>query len=73
MAFNKDFLMGFLSGTVVGAVGYRVYEQNNGQLKNLIQQGSQFGLETEKAEPTIEDLVLQKERLEDLIAEQEMQ
>ena len=24
MALNKDFLMGFLSGTVVGAVGYRL-------------------------------------------------
>ena len=25
---NRDFLMGFVSGTVVGAVGYRLYEQN---------------------------------------------
>ena len=37
MAFNKDFLMGFLSGTVVGAVGYRLYEQNGGQLQRLVQ------------------------------------
>ena len=69
MALNRDFLMGFLSGTVVGAVGYRVYEQNNGQLKNLIQQAPQFGLGQESAAPSVEDLVLQKERLEDLIAE----
>ena len=72
MAFNKDFLMGFLSGTVVGAVGYRVYEQNNGQLKNLIQQAPQFGVSQLQAEPTVEDLVLQKERLEDLIAEKQV-
>ncbi|MGN1400796.1 MAG: hypothetical protein ACI4XL_04765 [Bacillus sp. (in: firmicutes)] len=69
MVVNKDFLMGFLSGTVAGAVGYRVYEQHNGQLKNLIQQAPPFGLGQEKVEPSVEDLVLQKERLEDLIAE----
>ncbi|MFB5664052.1 hypothetical protein [Alteribacillus sp. HJP-4] len=30
-------MMGFVSGTVVGAVGYRLYEQNQGQLSQLIQ------------------------------------
>lgn len=78
MALNKDFLSGFISGTVVGAVGYRLYEQNSGQLQSLIQQKTQFGLpqpqqngEDNQAAPTIEELVAQKERLEDLIAEQE--
>ncbi len=72
MPLNKDFLMGFLSGTVVGAVGYRLYEQNNGQLQNLIQQAPQFGFSGgTKAEPTLEELALQKERLEDLIAEKQ--
>ena len=73
MALNKDFLMGFLSGTVVGAVGYRVYEQNNGQLRNLIQQSPQIGLTAPHVTPelTVEDLVSQKERLEDLIAEKQ--
>jgi hypothetical protein len=73
MALNKDFLMGFLSGTVVGAVGYRVYEQNNGQLRNLIQQSPQIGLAAPHVTPelTVEDLVSQKERLEDLIAEKQ--
>lgn len=74
MALNKDFLMGFVSGTVVGAVGYRLYEQNSGQLKSLIQpQGgfTQFESIGTSAQPTVEELVAQKERLEDLIAEQE--
>lgn len=76
MALNKDFLMGFVSGTVVGAVGYKLYEENGGQLKSLIQPaGSTFGgnlpaPENESSEPSLEDLVSQKERLEDLIAEQ---
>ena len=42
MALNKDFLMGFLSGTVVGAVGYRLYEQNSGQLQRLVQPKGAF-------------------------------
>lgn len=34
---TRDFWMGFITGTVVGAVGYRLYEQNNGQLQRLVQ------------------------------------
>ena len=76
MAMNKDFLMGFVSGTVVGAVGYRLYEQNSDQLKQLIQQApspSEFGgfSDAHAAAPSVEELVAQKERLEDLIAEQQ--
>ena len=71
--FNRDFWLGFVSGTVVGAAGYRLYEQNSGQLNNLIQQAPQFGCKTAHVQPTLEELVAQKERLEDLIAEQEMQ
>ncbi|WP_413304366.1 hypothetical protein AA0X95_00835 [Bacillus sp. 1P10SD] len=70
MAFNRDFLMGFVSGTVVGAVGYRLYEQNNGQLKSLIQNNvPALSFQAPRAELTMEELVSQKERLEDLIAE----
>lgn len=80
MAMNKDFLMGFVSGTVVGAVGYRLYEQNSGQLKQLIQQAPSpvnFGGANNNATagntsvPSVEELVAQKERLEDLIAEKQ--
>jgi gas vesicle protein len=34
---TRDFWIGFITGTVVGAVGYRLYEQNNGQLQRLVQ------------------------------------
>ncbi|MFC0524475.1 hypothetical protein ACFFGV_12945 [Pontibacillus salicampi] len=79
MVMNKDFLMGFVSGTVVGAVGYRLYEQNQGQLSQLIQNPGMSGMQSAqglqtvpKQDLTIEDLVAQKERLEDLIAEKKV-
>lgn len=78
MVLNKDFMMGFVSGTVVGAVGYRLYEQNQGQLSQLIQNpgipsmNSLPSLSTNQNEVTMEDLIAQKERLEDYIAEKKV-
>ncbi|QHE51556.1 hypothetical protein [Pontibacillus sp. HMF3514] len=84
MAFNQDFLMGFVSGTVVGAVGYRLYEQNGAQLSSLVQSSplnmgmgtspySQQETGTQHSyEPSIEELVAQKEKLDDLIAEKKL-
>ena len=72
MTLNKDFLMGFLSGTVVGAVGYRLYEQNGGQLQRLIQPQGNFNQTMSSYQPSIEELVAQKERLEDMIAEKQV-
>ena len=69
MAFNRDFLMGFLSGTVVGAVGYRLYEQNSDQLHRLVQPKGAFPQAAASYQPSMEELVAQKERLEDMIAE----
>ncbi|ANS52384.1 hypothetical protein BM86_20360 [Bacillus thuringiensis] len=73
MAFNRDFLMGFVSGAVVGAVGYRLYEQNDGQLQRLVQPNVAFGGRTSEGgtsyQPSVEELMAQKERLEDMIAE----
>lgn len=66
MVLNKDFMMGFVSGTVVGAVGYRLYEQNQGQLSQLIQNpgipsmNSLPSLSTNQNEVTMEDLIAQK-------------
>jgi gas vesicle protein len=34
---TRDFWIGFITGTVFGAVGYRLYEHNNGQLQRLVQ------------------------------------
>ena len=72
MTLNKDFFMGFLSGTVVGAVGYRLYEQNGGQLQRLIQPQGTFNQTMSSYQPSIEELVAQKERLEDMIAEKQV-
>ncbi|MEX0415210.1 MULTISPECIES: hypothetical protein [Bacillus] len=73
MAFNRDFLMGFVSGAVVGAVGYRLYEQNGGQLQRLVQPNAAFGGGAPEGvasyQPSVEELMAQKERLEDMIAE----
>ena len=72
MALNQDFLLGFVSGTVAGAVGYRLYEQNSGQLQRLLQPTQGFLQQAPSQQPSLEELVAQKERLEDLIAEQQM-
>jgi hypothetical protein len=72
MAFNQDFLLGFVSGTVVGAVGYRLYEQNSGQLQKLLQPAQGFRPQAGAQQPSLEELVAQKERLEDLIAEMKL-
>ncbi|MGR9047495.1 hypothetical protein ACQ4XT_02420 [Halobacillus faecis] len=79
MVLNKDFMMGFVSGTVVGAVGYRLYEQNQGQLSQLIQNPAAQNLNPLAQAPSpnhnelsVEDLIAQKERLEDYIAEKKV-
>lgn len=78
MAFNNDFFMGFVSGTVVGAVGYRIYDQNGDQLNRLIQsqsfnmgnQGNNNRMNGQT--PTLEELIAQKEKIEDIIAEKNL-
>ena len=54
-------------------VGYSIYEQKGSQLNKLIQPScGQAVVSEDGAEPVLEDLVAQKERLEDLIAEKKM-
>jgi hypothetical protein len=66
--------VGFFTGTVVGAVGYRMIEQNNGQLQRLLQmQPMGMGGSALGSEPSLEELVSQKERLEDMITERNLQ
>ena len=48
-----------------------MYEENKGQLCNLIQQTPSCGTEVPQAQPTLEELMAQKEHLEDIIAEKE--
>ncbi|GAJ26984.1 hypothetical protein JCM15457_1939 [Liquorilactobacillus sucicola DSM 21376 = JCM 15457] len=74
--FDKDFLAGFVSGAVVGATGYKLLEDNAGDLKRLVKStGNSLKTSTSgnlNAEPTLEELTMQKENLEDLIAEKEL-
>lgn len=52
-------------------MGYRLYEQYGDQLKSLVLPACAPVIKavTSGAEPTLEELMVQKERLEDLIAE----
>lgn len=67
----KEFWVGFLAGAVTGVVGYRLYEENGSQLQKLIAPACGQAV-TEGGNPSLEELVAQKERLEDLIAEKKM-
>lgn len=69
---TRDFVIGFLAGAVTGVVGYKLYEQNGGQLQRLIRPEVGQATEVNGAEPELEELVAQKERLEDLIAEKKL-
>jgi hypothetical protein len=73
VVLTRDFLIGFLAGAVTGVVGYRVYEQNSGQLQRILRPQAGQVDNTTGAEPDLEDLVAQKERLEDLIAERKLE
>jgi protein-arginine kinase activator protein McsA len=75
--FNKDFLAGFISGAVIGATGYKLYEENAGDLGRLVKNAGKtvtgkVSIAT-NGKPTLEELIMQKENLEDLIAEQELE
>ncbi|WP_277297062.1 hypothetical protein [Succinatimonas hippei] len=80
---DKNLLFGFAAGCVLGAVGYKFYNEHKDDIEEKIKglknlkvlkvPGSSEAKE-EKAEEsndemTLEELEAQKERLEDLIAE----
>ena len=46
-----------------------LYEQNGGQLQRLVQPQGAFNQTASSYQPSVEELVSQKERLEDMIAE----
>lgn len=72
MVITRDFLIGFAVGVATGVVGYRLYEQNSGQLQRLVKPEADQNSGTSAVEPELEELVAQKERLEDLIAEKNL-
>jgi hypothetical protein len=75
MAINSNHVSGFIVGIGVAAVGFYVYKMNQAQVDEwLRRQGINFPEVADKdaAAMTLEELVTEKERLEDLIAEREM-
>ncbi|HLQ39722.1 MAG TPA: hypothetical protein VK118_02015 [Tetragenococcus sp.] len=74
--FDRDFFAGFVSGAIVGATGYKLYEENTGDLQRLVKRtGASVGTQAKPAlssDPSLEELIMQKENLEDLIAEKEV-
>ena len=75
MSINTDQVTGFVIGIGAAALGLYLYKRNQGQVDEwLRQQGiavPQTGGVKER-EMSLEDLVREKERLEDLIAEREV-
>lgn len=75
MGVNKDHVTGFVVGVGVAATGYYVYMKNKDKVDAfLIKNG--INVNTAKADDlstlTLEELLLKKEQVEDIIAEKEM-
>lgn len=77
---DKNLLFGFAAGCVLGAVGYKFYNEHKDDIDEKIKGLKNFkvpGVNDAKEEKTdesneemtLEELEAQKERLEDLIAE----
>jgi len=75
MAINSNHVTGFVIGLGVAAVGFYAYKKNQAAVDDwLRRQGVQVpAAGTQDATAmTLEELVTEKERLEDIIAEREM-
>lgn len=75
MGINSDHIIGFLLGLGGAAVGYHFYKKNKEVIDAFINDVRQTGRPaTPEAfnDLTLEEMMLVKERLEDLIAEKEM-
>ncbi len=76
MAVNTDHVTGFVAGIGAAALGFYLYKQNQQKVDQwLRQQGihlPQSGVKDER-NLSLEELTREKERLEDLIAEREVQ
>ncbi len=76
MAINSDHVTGFVVGLGASSLGFYLYKQNQHRVDDwLRQQGinvPQTGAKDETG-MSLEELTREKERLEDLIAEREIQ
>ncbi len=75
---NKTIVLSFLGGLVIGAVGYKFYNENKDTIKSKLKEAGIVpscgdsgccGGRNCSADLNLEELMAQKERLEDLIAE----
>lgn len=77
---DKNMLFGFAAGCVLGAVGYKFYNDHKDDIDEKIKglknfkvlngnEGNEEKAPESNEEMTLEELEAQKERLEDLIAE----
>jgi hypothetical protein len=76
MDINSNHVAGFAVGVGAAALGFYLYKQNQERIDHwLRQQGIQLPQGGAKAdsEASLQDLIREKERLEDLIAEREAQ
>jgi len=73
--FTRDHVIGFLGGLGVSALGFYLYKKNQAKVDEFLRSqgieipGSQV---TDPSLMTLEELVREKERMEDLIAEREL-
>lgn len=75
MAMNSDHVVGFAVGLGAAAAGFYLYKKNQAQVDEwLRKQGINVpaGSGTDLGAMSMEELVSEKERLEDAIAEREM-
>lgn len=74
-SINKEYVTGFVVGIGVAATGYYLYMKNKDSVDNFL---GNYGIQMPTTEEgkmnefTLEELVLKKETLEDIIAEKEM-
>ncbi|AKL96390.1 hypothetical protein CACET_c29460 [Clostridium aceticum] len=75
MNITRDHVTGFMVGVGVCAAGYYVYKKNQAKVDDFLRQQ---GIEMNPSKTlsyhdmTLEELVFEKERIEDLIAEKEI-
>ncbi len=75
MNLNSQHITGFIVGIGVAGLGFYLYKKNQSQVDEFLRkQGIQLPVDSGKdfAAMDLEELVSEKEKLEDLIAEREI-
>ncbi len=74
MYFTSDYMTGFVAGVGFTALGIYLYKKNQAQVDEFLRsQGIKVPGEKDYSGMTLEQLMIEKEHLEDLIAEREME